>query len=51
MITQWKLFNFKSVRNETNLELAPLTIFAGANSSGKKHFFTVHSLGRADAGA
>ncbi|MBC2732795.1 MAG: DUF3696 domain-containing protein [Desulfobacteraceae bacterium] len=35
MIKQWKLFNFKSVRNETGLTLEPLTIFAGANSSGK----------------
>lgn len=35
MITRWKLFNFKSVRKETELEFAPLTIFAGANSSGK----------------
>lgn len=38
MIKQWKLFNFKSVRNETDLALAPLTIFAGANSSGKSTF-------------
>lgn len=38
MIKQWKLFNFKSVRNETDLVLAPLTIFAGANSSGKSTF-------------
>ena len=35
MIKRWKLFNFKSVRNETDLALAPLTIFAGPNSSGK----------------
>jgi hypothetical protein len=35
MITKWKLFNFKSVRNETELELGPLTILAGPNSSGK----------------
>jgi len=35
MITKWRLFNFKSVRKETELELGPLTIFAGANSSGK----------------
>lgn len=35
MITTWKLFNFKSVKKETDLEFAPLTIFAGANSSGK----------------
>jgi predicted ATPase len=35
MITKWKLFNFKSVKNETDIEFGPLTIFAGANSSGK----------------
>ncbi len=38
MITKWKVFNFKSVRKETELDLAPLTIFAGANSSGKSTF-------------
>lgn len=38
MITQWKVFNFKSVRKETDLVIAPLTIFAGANSSGKSTF-------------
>ena len=35
MIKRWKVFNFKSVRTETELEFAPLTIFAGANSTGK----------------
>ena len=35
MIKEWKVFNFKSVGEETSLSLAPLTIFAGANSSGK----------------
>ena len=35
MITNWKVFNFKSIRSETDITLAPLTIFAGANSSGK----------------
>jgi predicted ATPase len=35
MIASWKLFNFKSIKNETSLEFGPLTIFAGANSSGK----------------
>lgn len=35
MIARWKIFNFKSVKNETALELGPLTIFAGPNSSGK----------------
>ncbi|MCH8098060.1 MAG: AAA family ATPase [Proteobacteria bacterium] len=38
MITKWKAFNFKSVRKETELSIAPLTIFAGANSSGKSTF-------------
>lgn len=35
MITKWKLFNFKSIRGETELPLGPLTILAGPNSSGK----------------
>nr|WP_290221380.1 DUF3696 domain-containing protein [Trichocoleus desertorum] len=35
MLNKWKLFNFKSVQKETELTLAPLTIFAGPNSSGK----------------
>jgi predicted ATPase len=35
MIVSWKLFNFKSVKNETTLDFGPLTIFAGPNSSGK----------------
>ncbi len=35
MITKWKIFNFKSIRQETELALAPLTLFAGPNSSGK----------------
>ncbi|HBG75207.1 MAG: hypothetical protein A2X25_12850 [Chloroflexi bacterium GWB2_49_20] len=40
MITKWKLFNFKSVRNlivdnDDYLPLGQLTIFAGPNSSGK----------------
>lgn len=38
MITNWKVFNFKSIREETELALGPLTIFAGANSSGKSTF-------------
>lgn len=38
MISKWKLFNFKSVGRETPLELQPLTIFAGPNSSGKSTF-------------
>ena len=35
MITKWKVANFKSIRDETELDLGLLTIFAGANSSGK----------------
>ena len=38
MIMKWKIFNFKSIRKETELDFAPLTIFAGANSSGKSTF-------------
>ncbi len=38
MITKWKVFNFKSIQKETELELAPLTVFTGANSSGKSTF-------------
>jgi AAA ATPase domain len=38
MITKWKVYNFKSIREETELTLGPLTIFAGANSSGKSTF-------------
>jgi predicted ATP-dependent endonuclease of OLD family len=38
MITKWKVFNFKSISAETELALGPLTIFAGANSSGKSTF-------------
>lgn len=35
MLTKWKLFNFKAIQQETELDFKPLTIFAGANSSGK----------------
>jgi len=35
MITKWSVSNFKSIAKETPLTLAPLTIFAGPNSSGK----------------
>jgi len=35
MITKWKLFNFKSIQEETELVFGPLTILAGSNSSGK----------------
>src|SRR4051794_5734799 len=33
-LRQWRIRNFKSIR-EANLDLAPLTVVAGANSSGK----------------
>ncbi len=35
MINSWTLKNFKSVTDKTTLDFAPLTIFAGSNSSGK----------------
>lgn len=35
MITKWTVSNFKSIVKETPLPLAPLTLFAGPNSSGK----------------
>ncbi len=35
MLTQWRLHRFKSVGDPQTFELRPLTIFAGANSSGK----------------
>lgn len=35
MITKWSVSNFKSINKETQLSLAPLTLFAGPNSSGK----------------
>jgi len=35
MITKWAVSNFKSIVKETSLDLAPLTLFAGPNSSGK----------------
>ena len=35
MIAKWKVSNFKSIRQETELDFGPLTIFAGANSCGK----------------
>lgn len=35
MINKWILNNFKSIEEEKELELRPLTIFTGANSSGK----------------
>lgn len=35
MIKHWILNNFKSIEKEKEFEFRPLTIFAGANSSGK----------------
>lgn len=35
MIKKWKVNNFRSIGKEINLELKPLTIFCGPNSSGK----------------
>jgi predicted ATPase len=35
MLKRWSNENFKSFRNRTDLELAPINIFAGANNSGK----------------
>jgi len=37
MITRWHVKNFKSILDQ-DLELAPLTIFCGVNSSGKSSF-------------
>ncbi|KFN09813.1 MULTISPECIES: AAA family ATPase [Paenibacillus] len=35
MLKNWTLQHFKSVSDKTTLELAPLTVFSGANNSGK----------------
>jgi len=35
MITKWHIAGFKSVKDKISLNLAPLTVFCGANSSGK----------------
>jgi predicted ATPase len=35
MLTRWTISNFKSIREPITLDLAPLTIFSGINSSGK----------------
>lgn len=35
MLTKWTIGNFKSIREPVTLDFSPLTIFAGANSSGK----------------
>ena len=41
MITKWGLKNFKSIR-EVDLDLAPLTVITGVNSSGKSSL--LHSM-------
>lgn len=38
MITRWEVENFKSIQDKADLEIGPLTVFAGANSSGKSSF-------------
>jgi len=38
MIRKWGLSNFKSFYDKTELELAPLTVLTGTNSSGKSSF-------------
>lgn len=38
MLENWRIGNFKSVYEHTVLDLAPLTIFVGNNSSGKSTF-------------
>jgi predicted ATPase len=35
MLKRWSIENFKSFSGRTDITLAPITIFAGANSSGK----------------
>jgi hypothetical protein len=35
MLKKWTLANFKSFKDRTELSLAPITVLAGANSSGK----------------
>jgi predicted ATPase len=38
MLTRWTLENFKPIRERLDLPLAPLTVLAGLNSSGKSSF-------------
>ena len=35
MLKRWSIENFKSFAGRTDILLAPITVFAGANSSGK----------------
>lgn len=50
MITKWKVFNFKSIREETELDLGPLTIFAGANSGREEHIHPIRPSRSTDLG-
>jgi len=38
MLVNWTISNFKSIRKPLTLQLAPLTVFCGPNSSGKSAF-------------
>ena len=38
MLTRWRIKNFKSAYDATELSLRPITLFAGANSSAKSTF-------------
>ena len=35
MLKHWTIKNFKSFEGKTDLAFTPITVFAGANSSGK----------------
>jgi len=35
MIKRWTVSNFKSIREQVNVDFAPLTLFVGQNSAGK----------------
>lgn len=37
-LRKWRLTSFKSVKSQTEINLAPLTVVVGANSSGKSTF-------------
>ncbi len=39
MITKWKVFNFKSIREETELVLGPLTILLAQTAVARVHLF------------
>ena len=38
MLSRWRLHNFKSFHNRSEIELKPLTLICGINSSGKSSF-------------